>query len=303
MWSEIRGDAVAQSREQSWRTLDLHEFGIDNFLSREVRPHRRPHHHRRPRRRPHRCPTTTAALTAASDAAPRATAFASAPDSHGASVSTRVPPQVLNHRSLACGLAHGVGGELALRTLTLTTHHSPLNLHPSPHPDPNPDSNPRPNPNPNPDPDPEPLPGKLSANGRIGGGIDYEKIFLSAFRAEPGLCTSVAADLLRFKEVDPACPGMLGVYLFYKVSAWVHSTVSEPSVVGGNARGVPLLQRPSRRWRYTYYDYALLQGCQGARVRTRRWPLLEAAWRGRQAHRAAIAERRFGHVRRRHTSR
>ena len=49
-------------------------------------------------------------------------------------------------------------------------------------------------------------PGKLSANGRIGGGIDYEKIFLSAFRAEPGLCTSVAADLLRFKEVDPASP-------------------------------------------------------------------------------------------------
>ena len=135
VWSEIRGDAVAQSREQSWRTLDLHEFGIDNFLSREVRPHRRPHrrphHHRRPRRRPHRCPTTThaaAALTAASDAAPRATAFASAPDSHGASVSTRVPPQVLNHRSLACGLAHGVGGELS----ATNPHHSPLTTQPSP---------------------------------------------------------------------------------------------------------------------------------------------------------------------------
>ena len=109
VWSEIRAGAVAQSRTQSWRTLDLHEFGIDDFLSREV----------------------------------------------------------LNHRSLACGLAAGVGG-------------------------------------------------KLSANGRIGGGIDYEKIFLSAFRAEPSLCTSVASDLLRFKEVDPACPGMLGVYLFYK---------------------------------------------------------------------------------------
>ena len=97
VWSEIRAGAVAQSREQSWRTLDLHEFGIDDFLSREV----------------------------------------------------------LNHRSLACGLAAGVGG-------------------------------------------------KLSANGRIGGGIDYEKIFLSAFRAEPGLCTSVASDLLRFKEVHHA---------------------------------------------------------------------------------------------------
>ena len=71
MWSEIRGDAVAQSREQSWRTLDLHEFGIDDFLSREV----------------------------------------------------------LNHRSLACGLAAGVGGKLSANspspspvtpTLTLT---------------------------------------------------------------------------------------------------------------------------------------------------------------------------------------
>ena len=79
-------------------------------------------------------------------------------------------------------------------------------------------------------------PGKLSANGRIGGGIDYEKIFLSAFRAEPGLCTSVAADLLRFKEVDPACPNMLGVYLFYKVSAGVRR--SRGSVVGGTRRRV-----------------------------------------------------------------
>lgn len=76
--------------------------------------------------------------------------------------------EVLDHRSLACGLAAAVGG-------------------------------------------------KLSANGRIGGsGIDYEKIFLSAFRAEPTLCTSVASDMLRFKEVDPACPGLLAVYLFYK---------------------------------------------------------------------------------------
>ncbi|EOD21890.1 hypothetical protein EMIHUDRAFT_55103, partial [Emiliania huxleyi CCMP1516] len=44
-------------------------------------------------------------------------------------------------------------------------------------------------------------------------------VFLSAFRAEPDLCTSVASDILRFKEVDPAArggQGLLGVYLFYK---------------------------------------------------------------------------------------
>jgi len=112
VWTEIREGAIAQSREQSWRTLDLQDFGVDNFLQREV----------------------------------------------------------LKHYSLACGLAEGVGG-------------------------------------------------KLAANARIGGGVDYEKVFLSAFRAEPDLCTSVASDILRFKEVDPAArggQGLLGVYLFYK---------------------------------------------------------------------------------------
>ena len=99
-----------------------------------------------------------------------------------------------------------------------TTHHAPRKRPPNPHPNPNPDSSPS---IPHHQPRACASPGKLSANGRIGGGIDYEKIFLSAFRAEPGLCTSVAADLLRFKEVDPACPNMLGVYLFYKVTAWV----------------------------------------------------------------------------------
>ena len=127
----------------------------------------------------------------------RAPASASAPDSHAASV-CRAIPQVLNHMSLACGLAFGVGGELsASQPSSRTTHHAPRKRPPNPHPDPNPKT-----------PAPAPTshqagacaaPGKLSANGRIGGGIDYEKIFLSAFRAEPGLCTSVAADLLRFK--------------------------------------------------------------------------------------------------------
>ena len=45
-----------------------------------------------------------------------------------------------------------------------------------------------------------------------------------------------SADLLRFKEVDPACPNMLGVYLFYKVSAGVRR--SRRSVVGGTRRRV-----------------------------------------------------------------
>jgi hypothetical protein len=38
-----------------------------------------------------------------------------------------VPPQVLNHMSLACGLAAGVGGELSANS-PLTTHHSTFTL-------------------------------------------------------------------------------------------------------------------------------------------------------------------------------
>ena len=74
--------------------------------------------------------------------------------------------EILDHRSLACGLASSVGG-------------------------------------------------KLMAN-HAEGGVDFSAIFLSAFKNEPEIVTSVAADILRFKVVDPACPGLLGVYLFYK---------------------------------------------------------------------------------------
>ena len=111
--------------------------------------------------------------------------------------------------SLACGLAFGVGGELsASQPSSRTTHHAPRTTHHASvlrtrTPTPIPTRAPAPTSH---QPRACASPGKLSANGRIGGGIDYEKIFLSAFRAEPGLCTSVAADLLRFKEVDPASP-------------------------------------------------------------------------------------------------
>lgn len=114
VWAEIRLEAKAQNREQSWRSLDLQEFGIDDYLGREV----------------------------------------------------------LDHRSLACGLTAGLGA-------------------------------------------------KLCASRKIHGeperkGIDFEKIILSALKADPQITTSVATDILRFKEVDPACPGLLGVFLFYK---------------------------------------------------------------------------------------
>ena len=58
--------------------------------------------------------------------------------------------------------------------------------------------------------------GKLCANHKENGGIDYHKLLLSAFKADPLICSAVAADMERFKVVDPACDGLLGVYLFYK---------------------------------------------------------------------------------------
>ena len=58
--------------------------------------------------------------------------------------------------------------------------------------------------------------GKLLANQANDGGVDYNAILLSAFKADPDICSAVAADMQRFKVVDPACDGLLGVYLFYK---------------------------------------------------------------------------------------
>ena len=39
---------------------------------------------------------------------------------------------------------------------------------------------------------------------------------MSAFETKPDICDAVAADIERFKVIDPACDGLLGVYLFYK---------------------------------------------------------------------------------------
>ena len=69
--------------------------------------------------------------------------------------------------------------------------------------------------------------GKLSANQHVDatlnprlGGVDYDAILLSAFKADPEICDKVAADIERFKDVDPACKDdehpLLNVYLFYK---------------------------------------------------------------------------------------
>ena len=56
---------------------------------------------------------------------------------------------------------------------------------------------------------------KLSANSQSGH-VKYREIMLSAFSADPSICDAVAADIERFKVVDPACDGLLGVYMFYK---------------------------------------------------------------------------------------
>lgn len=108
-WDVICEEAEMQIKNQSWRSGDLEEFGIDNFLQSEV----------------------------------------------------------LDHNTLAAGLANSIGG-------------------------------------------------KLMANQANDGGVDYNKILLSAFKAEPEICSAVSADINRFKIVDPACDGVLGVYLFYK---------------------------------------------------------------------------------------
>ena len=108
-WDEIRAAAARQVAEQSWRSGDLHDFGIDSYLRSEV----------------------------------------------------------LDHQTLACGLSNSIGG-------------------------------------------------KLVANQANDGGVDYNAILLSAFRADPQICDAVAADMQRFKVVDPATTDLLSVYLFYK---------------------------------------------------------------------------------------
>ena len=57
--------------------------------------------------------------------------------------------------------------------------------------------------------------GKLNANS-TSGSVNYSAVLMAAFDEDPQICTSIAADIERFKVVDPACDGLLGVYLFYK---------------------------------------------------------------------------------------
>jgi len=57
---------------------------------------------------------------------------------------------------------------------------------------------------------------KLGGNHSEKQGVDYQSILVSAFRAEPDICSAVAADLQRFRVVDPATDGLLGVFLFFK---------------------------------------------------------------------------------------
>jgi serine O-acetyltransferase len=56
---------------------------------------------------------------------------------------------------------------------------------------------------------------KLAANS-ASDHVDYKSILMSAFESKPDICDAVAADIERFKVIDPACDGLLGVYLFYK---------------------------------------------------------------------------------------
>ncbi len=56
---------------------------------------------------------------------------------------------------------------------------------------------------------------KLAAN-KAEDSVDYESIITSAFEADPSILGAVTADLCRFKVVDPATTGLLGVFLFYK---------------------------------------------------------------------------------------
>ena len=57
--------------------------------------------------------------------------------------------------------------------------------------------------------------GKLVANS-ASSHVDYQSIIASALETEPEICDAIAADIERFKVVDPACDGLLGGYLFYK---------------------------------------------------------------------------------------
>ena len=85
---------------------------------------------------------------------------------------------ILSHASLACGLSVCVGGKLgAAGWANQTTQ---------------------------------------MGDEPIDGILDFRKILLSAFKADPDIVDAVAHDIQRFKTVDPATTSLLGVYLFYK---------------------------------------------------------------------------------------
>ena len=57
--------------------------------------------------------------------------------------------------------------------------------------------------------------GKLRAN-EVDGHVDYNGLLAAAMERDPSIVAATAADMERFKVVDPACDGLLGVFLFYK---------------------------------------------------------------------------------------
>jgi len=57
--------------------------------------------------------------------------------------------------------------------------------------------------------------GKLAANSAEAN-VNFEMVIQSCLEADPEITESVAHDLQRFRVVDPAAKGLLGVYLFYK---------------------------------------------------------------------------------------
>lgn len=57
---------------------------------------------------------------------------------------------------------------------------------------------------------------KLQSHENDMNAVDYHCILTDAMEADPDIVCACAADLSRFKVVDPACDGLLGVYLFYK---------------------------------------------------------------------------------------
>ena len=64
-------------------------------------------------------------------------------------------------------------------------------------------------------------------SSRDGSAVDYVGAMEAAMEADPTIMEATVADLQRFLVVDPACDGLLGVYLFYKgVQAMVNARVS-----------------------------------------------------------------------------